>query len=845
MAAFHRFIQPAYDLAPSIPTGPGTVSFNGVPYSFINVVSGGVGASGSAFADASKIGGPNAGSFFVSFGEDATSSNANRGLRALAENTDYLDDVVNRALAIPVRTTLTTASGTVFSIALPVGTFVGNTGAYPLDMLFSITDENDNELITSAGVKIAVVSISGASIGGGFSSGTVTCTVNPGIPSGTQYRMTYAERKSLATLPVDAFSFIRVRGAEEVPAMVEQVFRNIQSPSGVNLAWNATPQSTIWDLAASGLNERYRRSTATSGSPTFNGAGAGAVITRDGQAVTSGARSLFGDHTQPDPFMALWLADDQTQGGARSGANSGLGSWGFVAKTNRPFLQGEISTNANNRGVSLGSFGEYVERQQVIIAGSPGAGTGYATKIPKNQAATIGPFGSTDVFQITLGAGAFFYNTSANGQESAIQIGRDVLVVTIGSTSVAMVILDINLAGSGNLGVVTTLDGGTVPALASAAAGTVACTVTWYSCRFSIGYNAVDVKDQLDALSGHSAAGTLPLNGGAYLADIPTGLTSDVTDVSGAWKQRRNQQPTLTLSRGLPIETVPKETVLAWGEHLPTQGAGGSFTRGQAYTDGSIEIGGFSTADTTTGLETPAARNFGFGLIHKYLEVGAGGNAPGLVRSTRYGLKHGNGSVRSITTISSDNQSFVVDFGSGSGDPSITSSGGTAIPQCITVICNGTAANNFTANPEIRLPFSYALNIGEEITVILVARNCRAKPVFWGDTSDTNYPTNRSASTGGVTYTVTLLGLGHTANSSAAAPVTMKTRISATLGTSNTSTKAAVRVYKFMLAYVGSSGAGTQQVTWVCTYAEEGDSLSGTDYTVLPTATGIATIPHV
>lgn len=843
MSAFHRFIQPAYDLAPSIPTGPGTVSFNGVPYSFINVVSGGVGASGSAFADAVKSTGPNTGSFFVSFGEDATSSNANRGMRALAENTDYLDDVVNKALAMPVRTTLTTAGGTVFSIALPTGTFVGNTGAYPLDMLFSITDENDNELITSAGVKIVVVSISGASVGGGFSSGTVTCTVSPGISAGVQYRMTYAVRSSLATLPVDAFSFLRVRGAEEVPAAVEQVFRTIQSPSAVNLAWNATPQSTIWDLAASGLNGRYRRSTSTPGVVNFNTAGDGAVISRDGQAVTSRAISLFGNHTQPDPFMALWLADDQTQGSARDGANSGLGSWGFVSKTNRPFLQGEITTNANNRGLSLGSFGEFVERQQVTISGSPGVGTGYATKIPKNTAATIGFGGAANVFLVTLPAGAFFFATTPAGDETAIQVGRDVLIVTIGGVSVATLITDISATG-GLTAFVITLDGGTVPTLTPAVSGTVACTVTWYSARFTVGFNNVDVKAELDALSGLTGIGFLrPANGGFFFSDLPTGLTTDVTDSSGSWRQRRNPQPTMTVVRALP-EASAKESVIAWGEN--SLGTGNQApTRGTLYSDGSVGAVGFVTENNTSGLHVPSARNTGFGFVGKYLEIGDAGSVPGLVRATRYGLKHAQGSVRVIQTISSDNQAFTADFGGTSADPSVTNSVGASIPQCLTVICNGTAANNFTANPTILLPLSYAFNIGEEITVVLVARNCRAKPVFWGDTSDTNYPTNRSTTLSSITYTVTVLGLGHVANSSAASPVTMKTRLSALLGTSSTSTKAAVRIYKFTLAYVGSNGAGTQQVTWVCTYAEEGDSLFGTDYTALPTATGIATAPHV
>ena len=71
-----------------------------------------VGGSGvPALADGKRSGGPNDGTYLVAFGEDATSAALNRGLSALAENTDQLDDLMRRALAVPAVTQVTGAAG--------------------------------------------------------------------------------------------------------------------------------------------------------------------------------------------------------------------------------------------------------------------------------------------------------------------------------------------------------------------------------------------------------------------------------------------------------------------------------------------------------------------------------------------------------------------------------------------------------------------------------------------------------------------------------------------------------------------------------------------------------------
>jgi hypothetical protein len=88
--AFHRLTVPTY--------------FGGLPggYDYINNAL----VGSSAPADGQKAGGPNDGTYFIAFGEDATSSNSNRPNQALAENADFLDNVVRRNLAIPAIKTI-------------------------------------------------------------------------------------------------------------------------------------------------------------------------------------------------------------------------------------------------------------------------------------------------------------------------------------------------------------------------------------------------------------------------------------------------------------------------------------------------------------------------------------------------------------------------------------------------------------------------------------------------------------------------------------------------------------------------------------------------------------------
>ena len=113
---FHRLVAPAYDEDtlstthdlindPALNTPPGT----GVP----------------SVVDGMKSGGPNSGTYFIAFGEDGTSFHFNRGFQALAENTDFLDDIVHADLATPVVVDVVIAGSPSNTVAITAEVFVG------------------------------------------------------------------------------------------------------------------------------------------------------------------------------------------------------------------------------------------------------------------------------------------------------------------------------------------------------------------------------------------------------------------------------------------------------------------------------------------------------------------------------------------------------------------------------------------------------------------------------------------------------------------------------------------------------------------------------------------------
>jgi hypothetical protein len=244
MSVFHRLTVPSY--------------FGGLPagYDYINNAISGTPAN----ADVQKASGPNIGTYFIAFGEDATSSDANRPNLALSTNTDYLDNLMRSDLVDIVRTTDSTVSGSPqTSITLTgTGTIWLGSGGYAFQDLFHIVDVNERDIEVS-GTKVVVSGISsGGTLGGGFATSNVTLTLNVGIPVGTTFHMYFCERTNLATLPIDAMTLPFMRNQTSVDGSVVDFVAQIsnphtlgnavagvqayrfQGPDGIRLAKNAT-----------------------------------------------------------------------------------------------------------------------------------------------------------------------------------------------------------------------------------------------------------------------------------------------------------------------------------------------------------------------------------------------------------------------------------------------------------------------------------------------------------------------------------------------------------------------------------------------------------------------------
>lgn len=145
---FHRLATPTY--LGGLPAG----------FDYVNNAISGTPAP----ADGVKGTGTNAGTYFIAFGEDATSSNSNRANAALAENCDYLDDVVSGQFAKLSEYTATPGAPTTSYQLSGFTMFVGTTSYIDnqkfRDLLVKVLDADGNERIDAAtGEKITVTEI--------------------------------------------------------------------------------------------------------------------------------------------------------------------------------------------------------------------------------------------------------------------------------------------------------------------------------------------------------------------------------------------------------------------------------------------------------------------------------------------------------------------------------------------------------------------------------------------------------------------------------------------------------------------------------------------------------------
>lgn len=266
---FHRYVTPSY--------------FGGMPggYDLINVTSGGVGASdGSALVAAKKPGPhPNAGTYFVAFGEDATSADANRGFKALAENSDLLDDAFHADQSIPVVSAVQTPGSALPSTTIPGYVFVGGSGETndqrTRSGLVAVIDGDGFPLHIFNGsiyvpVVVSSIQTSGGSnvVGSGYYLNP-TVLFAPAIPSGQPYRLAYYQRSNLISQPTSTYSRLAngIRGNEDLWAYSKTTRLAAVTFTGAKVFQDPVAfQGTVLASAAATFNS----TTAFNDTATFN-----------------------------------------------------------------------------------------------------------------------------------------------------------------------------------------------------------------------------------------------------------------------------------------------------------------------------------------------------------------------------------------------------------------------------------------------------------------------------------------------------------------------------------------------------------------------------------------------
>src|ERR1019366_8535747 len=139
---FHRLTVPTY--------------FGGLPSNFDYINNAGSGTPASA--DGQRADGINQGTYFVAFTDDGTSKNVNRPAMALAQNTDFIDNILHADLATEWLSGLKIAgtggdTGTKISYSLTGPIFMG--GAEDTNFAFVILTP-DGDQINVAGTPAVV-----------------------------------------------------------------------------------------------------------------------------------------------------------------------------------------------------------------------------------------------------------------------------------------------------------------------------------------------------------------------------------------------------------------------------------------------------------------------------------------------------------------------------------------------------------------------------------------------------------------------------------------------------------------------------------------------------------------
>lgn len=526
--AFHRLSVPSY--FGDLPAGYDYINNADTPLA-------------QAAADHAKTGGPNAGTYFVAFGEDATSLNANRPVKALAENCDLLDDLFHRDIAVRAKLAATSSGTTTASITVTeAGQYVGEAGtpntAEGIATFAEVLDANGDPVFSTAGSQVRITSITGATPGGGFSAAaSITYNLTPSIPASQVYQLVYSRRGNLGTFPVDQLAQLKSRST-----LGARTHYAGSSPT----TWKDTSS-----LGASSVDAALTRIvydlSDTAGASKIGYAGSGATTWADGVAL--GASSVEGALTRV-------LTDLGSGNGSHKIQSAALPNWkdGNNIAANRLYAQlntlvsnlampggaAKIGTTAHYgfSGAPYSLTADSVNSQFVSLLGM--ANDPYRVRATSSSS-TLDEGGVRDAIVMLEGAGGTFVLPNPADHK-----GRRVLFVRslVGGSAWGL-----NGGGypiNGNVGASYVISARTRGSYLVCSGCTVAGVWGWYVTELTedmpaaakagspYSLEAGTVASQLIAvnanLNAHNHAGVyMPANGiGTYYHDIPTTSPSPI-----------------------------------------------------------------------------------------------------------------------------------------------------------------------------------------------------------------------------------------------------------------------------------------------------------------------------
>lgn len=568
---FHRLEDPGADYYNPSPDP----TYTALPllFDYINndpALGFGTGLTDRAQVSPKKAAGPNTGTYFLGWTDDALSLNDNRGYSALAQNTDLLDSLLRRRMATPTSASLLCVSTDTYK-QLSGWVWCGGVGDTAADLFQIVEDDGTKAAATAwngaARVRVYATDIRDAAPPGGSSvlgTGWVKDPYLVFAASETKnFKVLYGGIDSLAVQ--EANTAIRHHQFSSIPWELEYLMYAIKGAASGSSDWFTPPGTDLETLQVKDLNHAYRAwDSDIGGTP-----GAGATVHRSGIGVTVlsaiGADGESAARDYVDPINACFVAkhnDLATVGDSRTAWS--VGSIGFATIGRRWNLQHE-----KDYSPTLASVLSLVAHDCPNSPPSVGGHYPY-THIPSGTVGKISPIiGSPGAFDLVLQVlgvdsdgiypNPYFWRDFTGTKKTAISQKRDIIELTATGWTRSFLVIALHAGQEGTTtdaakAVLYPLDGG----LETDILADTAVTVRWLSTEFAVGHGSPLSKFTYD-----SKAAPYALDASRYIDFGFEGMylsaplrRSNNTGVDNDWWNPLIARPVLEIASGDSTQLV-------------------------------------------------------------------------------------------------------------------------------------------------------------------------------------------------------------------------------------------------------------------------------------------------